>query len=49
MVGEEPHPAVEAIATVNVIVADDLHGNGIPSFDEAAAVSGHQRSDFGQI
>lgn len=49
MIGKKTHPAIEAIAAVNVIVADDLHGNGIPSFDEAAAVCGHQRRDFGQI
>ena len=41
MVGEEPHPAIEAIAAMNVVVANDLNGNGIPAFNEAAAVSGH--------
>ena len=41
VVCEEPHPAIETVAAVNVVVADGLHGDGFPAFDDAAAIGGH--------
>jgi hypothetical protein len=47
MAGQQPHPAIEAIAADDITVANGLHGQQIPMFAEATAIGGHQSRDFG--